>query len=278
MELNCPGIYKVSQQLEQDGYRLADHHISSDALTGIEVLIVVDYFSCFISRQRRAKGMSLFIAKDRGVIPFGPLPKWTSQQQSHMQFWCACILCESEPDVSQFWKLESIGTSREEFSPSERETISQVHSNIQKSELGYIVRLPFKSDARLSTNYRTTRGQLNSLAQRVAQDEKFYADYSGVVDDYITKDFIEEIPSKPIVGHYIPHHPVYKKSATTPIRIVFNASRKPTGGKSLNDCLLTGPTLTAKLHDILITFREGKHAATADISKAFHRVIIDERD
>ena len=76
----------------------------------------------------------------------------------------------------------------------------------------------------------------------------------------------------------MPHNPMYKKSATTPIRIVFNASSKPTGGKLLNDCLLTGPTLTAKLHDILLTFREGKHAVTADISKAFHRVIVDERD
>ena len=222
--------------------------------------------------------MSLFVTKDRGVIPFGPLPKWASQQQSHMQYRCAHILCENEPDVSQLWKLESIGISREEFSLSERETISQVRSNIQKSESGYIVRLPFKSDARPSTNYRTMRGQLNSLAQRTAQDKKFYSYYNGVVDDYIVKDFIEEIPSEPIIGHYTPHHPVYKKNSTTPIRIVFNASSKPTREKLLNDCLLTGPTLTTKLLDILLTFREGKHAVTADISKAFHRVIVDERD
>ena len=78
-------------------------------------------------------------------------------------------------DVSQLWKLESIGISREEFSPSERETISQVRSNIQKSESGYIMRLPFKSDARPSTNYRTLHGQLNSLAQRAAQDENSIA-------------------------------------------------------------------------------------------------------
>ena len=101
MERNCPGIYEVSQQLEQDGYRFPDHHISSDALTGIEVLTGVDYFSCFISRQRMARGMNLFLARDKKVIPFGPLPKWASQQQSYVQFRCASILCESEPDVSQ---------------------------------------------------------------------------------------------------------------------------------------------------------------------------------
>ena len=63
--------------------------------------------------------MSLFVTKDREVIPFGPLPKWASQQQSHMPFRCACILYESEPDVSQLWKLQSIGIPREEFSLSE---------------------------------------------------------------------------------------------------------------------------------------------------------------
>ena len=97
-----------------------------------------------------------------------------------MQFRCARILCENEPDASQLWKLESIGISREEFSPSERETMYQVRSNIQKSESGYIICRPFESDTRLSTNYRTAHGQLNSLAQCAVQDEKFYDDYSGV--------------------------------------------------------------------------------------------------
>ena len=124
----------------------------------------------------------------------------------------------------------------------------------------------------LSYSVRTTQPR----SQQTAHDEKFYDDYDGVVEGYITKEFIEEIPNELIERHYIPHHPVYKKSATTPIRIVFNALSKPTGGKSLNSYLLTGPTLTAKLHGILLTFREGKYAVTADISKAFHCAQIDE--
>ena len=78
----------------------------------------------------------------------------------------------------------------------------------------------------------------------------------------------------------MPHHAVFKKSATTPcIRIVFNASSRPNKGKSLNDCLMTGPSLTAKLHEILIRFRQGTEiSVTADISKGFHRIIVDEED
>ena len=101
MELNCPGIYEVSQQLEQHGYQLADHYITSDALTGIEVLIGVDYFPCFISSQRRGKGMNLFVTRDRGVIPYGQLPKWASEQQPPTHYRCERILCESDSDISQ---------------------------------------------------------------------------------------------------------------------------------------------------------------------------------
>ena len=39
-----------------------------------------------------------------------------------------------------------------------------------------------------------------------------------------------------------------------------------------------GPTLTTKLHDILLSFCEGKYAVTADISKAFHRVQVNEQN
>ena len=76
----------------------------------------------------------------------------------------------------------------------------------------------------------------------------------------------------------MPHHAVFKKSATTPLSIVFNASSRPNEGKSLNDCLMTGPSLTAKLHEILIQFRQGKYAVTTDMSKAFHRIFVHEED
>ena len=172
----------------------------------------------------------------------GPLPRWattTSQQPSHTR--CARIICENKPEleVTQLWELERVGILPDSFSPSERETISMVRSDMQKCESGYIVQLPFKDDTRPSVNYRTARGQLNHLV------------------------------------HYMPHHAVFKKSATTPLRIIFNASSKPNEGKSLNDCLLTGPSLTAKLHEILAQFRQGTHAVAADISKAFHRIIAE---
>ena len=131
---------------------------------------------------------------------------------------------------------------------------------MQQSESGYIVQLPFKDDTRPSVNYRTARGQLNHLVQRAENDEQFRQHYSKFVSTYVEKQFIEQIPNHPVEGHYMPHHAVFKNSATTPLCIVFNTSSKPNEGKSLNDCLLTGPSLTAKLHEILVQFRQGTHA------------------
>ena len=39
---------------------------------------------------------------------------------------------------------------------------------------------------------------------------------------------------------------------------------------------MTCPSLTAKLHEILVQFRQGTYAVTADISKAFHRIIVND--
>ena len=277
---NSPGLFEVAQKLESKGFNLADHNITSDALTGIKILIGIDHFTRLIVRQKRSHGTSLFVTRGGGVIPFGPLPRWvvSTSQQSISQVRCASIICENKPEleITQLWDLERAGILPEPFSPNERETISLVRSNMQQTESGYIVRLPFKDETRPSVNYRTARGQLNHLVQRAENDEQFGQQYNKVVECYVEMEFIEQIPNQPIEGHYMPHHAVFKKSATTPLRIVFNASSKPNEGRSLNDCLMTGPSLTAKLHEILVQFRQGKYTVTADISKAFHRIIVDE--
>ena len=110
---NCPGLYKVAQNLESKGFHLTDRSLTSEALTGIEILIGVDYFTRLIVRQKRSQGTSLFVTKGGGVIPFGPLPKWavSSSKQSTSHVRCARIICEDKPEleITQLWDLEHIG-------------------------------------------------------------------------------------------------------------------------------------------------------------------------
>ena len=132
---NCPGLFNVVQRLESKGFHLADHDITSNALTGIKILIGVDHFTRLIVRQKRSQGTSLFVTNGGGVIPFGPLPRWatSTSKQSTIQVRCARIICENklELEVTQLWDLERIGILPESFSPNERETISIVRSNVQ---------------------------------------------------------------------------------------------------------------------------------------------------
>ena len=98
---NSPGLFEVAQKLESKGFNLADPNITSDALTSIEILIGVDHFTRLIVRQKRSHGTILFITKGRGVIPFGPLPRWavSTSQQSTSQVRYARIICENKPEL-----------------------------------------------------------------------------------------------------------------------------------------------------------------------------------
>ena len=57
--LNCPGIHNVVKMLEIQGHRLADRNITSDSLTGIELLIGVNYFAPHISHLDRSEPVAL---------------------------------------------------------------------------------------------------------------------------------------------------------------------------------------------------------------------------
>ena len=137
------------------------------------------------------------------------------------------------------WELETIGINKEDMSPTDTLTVNQVKATTRKTNAGYEDRLPFKSDERPPVNYRIAKGQLNSLQERMQNNPLLFQQYDAVIQDYVTKEFVEFISHDKIEGHYLPHHPVFKNSLTTPLRIVFNASSKTPGNKSLKDCLFT---------------------------------------
>ncbi|GBM05430.1 hypothetical protein AVEN_94732-1 [Araneus ventricosus] len=54
--------------------------------------------------------------------------------------------------------------------------------------------------------------------------------------------------------------------------MVFDASSKGKGHKSLNDCLNPSPPLNTRLHDILLRFREFEYSFCSDIQGAAFRI------
>lgn len=77
---------------------------------------------------------------------------------------------------------------------------------------------------------------------------------------------------------YIPHHAVFREnSATTHLRVVFNASA-PTSNGSLNDHLRIGPKLQTELPSVLMRWRQFRYVYTADIAKMYRQILVDQHD
>lgn len=102
--------------------------------------------------------------------------------------------------------------------------------------------------------------------------------FNHVVREYGELGHAELIPEKELnktgeSHYYLPMHSVVKQSSTsTKLRVVFDASAKTTSGLSLNDTLLTGPSLYPLLTSVVNKFRTHTVAMTSDISKMFREV------
>lgn len=80
-------------------------------------------------------------------------------------------------------------------------------------------------------------------------------------------------------GYYIPHHAVFRdSSATTRLRVVFNASCRTSNGASLNNHLLIGPKLQTDLTTLIMQWRQFRYVYLADIAKMYRQIRVDPRD
>ncbi|XP_066595474.1 uncharacterized protein [Prorops nasuta] len=80
-------------------------------------------------------------------------------------------------------------------------------------------------------------------------------------------------------NYYLPHHAVIKKnSLTTKVKVVFDASCRSDKGISLNEVLLTGPTIQDKLFEHILRIRLHKYIVTADIEKMYRQILVDPQD
>ena len=71
-------------------------------------------------------------------------------------------------------------------------------------------------------------------------------------------------------SYYLPHFGVPKADGSG-VRIVFDAAAEHKG-KCLNDAVISGPPLQNALPEVLIRFREGEIAWSADIQAMFSRI------
>ena len=97
-----------------------------------------------------------------------------------------------------------------------------------------------------------------NLERKLVCDQSLHERYSAFIKEFIDIVYLEKVPIQELEtsrNYYLHHHCVTKESSsTTKLRVIFDASAKPTSGLSPNDCLLVGPTLQEDLFHILKRF------------------------
>ena len=281
--IQTPGLTETANDLRGNNVKLADQY-DSDTVTDIDIMIGGDFYSKFINGITNRCGINL-LKTSAGYVIYGPvlsnIPVQTRDVQLHHITVADFTVFTEEPPIHKLWDLDSIGINACAPTPQDEDAYQNYLDTVEYTDR-YYTRLPWKKDhPPLPNNYKMAVGQLHALHKSLSTKPEMLNHYHSIIQDQLEQGFIERVDNPKIhsASHYIPHHAVAKDSPTTPLRIVYNCSAKASKDvPSLNDCLMKGPAITEKLGDILIAFRTNRYAFSADISKAFLRIGLQEAD
>ncbi|KAJ8889414.1 hypothetical protein PR048_008913 [Dryococelus australis] len=162
-----------------------------------------------------------------------------------------------EDIMRRFWEFEKFPPTKHR-SPYEvicEDLFVVTHS---RNEAGrYIVSLPFHSmEPELGSSRPQAFNRMFHLEKHFNGDPPLKQRYNEFMQDYLALGHMEKVPESQLfssAAYYIPHHCVIKpETSTTQLCVVFDASSRSSIGVSLNDTLLTGPSLQCDIVEVLL--------------------------
>ncbi|XP_011171556.3 uncharacterized protein LOC105204198 [Solenopsis invicta] len=197
-----------------------------------------------------------------------------------------CTIAESvslDSELRRFWEIEEI-PRHTILSPEEQRCENHFLTSHSRTPAGqYIVRLPFKSGPPIDigTSRDVAERCLKTLLRRLQANFDLKREYSDFLQEYENLGHMRKAPESSESSQfvYIPHHPVIRESsATTRVRVVFNASSPTSNSRSLNDHLLAGQKLQTDLAAVLLRWRQYRYVYSADVAKMYRQIRVDPRD
>ncbi|XP_044757673.1 uncharacterized protein LOC123315852 [Coccinella septempunctata] len=202
--------------------------------------------------------------------------------QHNMSLFCESSDISLDNIVKKFWEMENVPTVVIS-SPEDERCERHFLENCRRDENGrYIVSLPFR-DNLVKPSFPEMRdhavSRFYSLEKRLLKDPNLYLQYSDVMQEYLSLGHMELVHNTETLTsgvYYLPHHCVIKAdNITTKLRVVFNASAKYAGNKSLNECLMIGSKLQKDIARLLINFRLRPYVLCADIKMMYRMILVD---
>lgn len=182
-------------------------------------------------------------------------------------------------------KCPTLGHS---YSFKEQQELDLISSNLKydAEQQVWITSYPWLVDpSTLPDNYSAVLATLRNTEKVLRKKGDEWAEvYEEQMKDMLIRGVARKLTEEEIQAwkgpvFYISHLAVTNpKSASTPVRLVFNSSQK-CSGISLNDALAKGPDCYLNnLLGVLLRWREGAAVLVGDIRKMFHTVRITEQE
>lgn len=273
------GICEVPQgpwidELKGQGIVLSD---LGDKSTVADILIGNDYWGA-IRTGRMVKLLDGLVAEETvfGWTLGGRVPVGATSM-------VAMSMTVGSQDIEKLWSLEALGIrdTVEVKSAGEegKQALTHFMETVRRDDRGrYVVALPWREcPTDLPSGRQVAEQRLRATTYKLQRAGKLPS-YHSVFQDWEKEGLIVKIPDGLRGGHYVPHRPVFKESATTPVRPVFDASCRVGRGLSINDYLHKGPNLIEFIPVMMLRFGEEEIGVSADIRKAFQMVKVKEAD
>ncbi|XP_029172429.1 uncharacterized protein LOC114941586 [Nylanderia fulva] len=252
----------------------------------IDIIIGADLYGSVLRSGIRSRSSQEPVAQNSifGWILSGPMFTELESASHQLSTHHCTVYADLDMQLKRFWEIEELPRSRH-ISPEEKRCEEHFASTHSRSPTGrYIVRLPFKTPPPLSLGdsrsaalalYTRAEARLKARPEQATEYHAFLQEYKQL--GHMMKVSSPRHNSNQII--YIPHHAVIREhSATTHLRVVFNASSPTSNGLSLNDHLMIGPKLQTDLPSILTRWRQFRYVYTADIAKMYRQILVDQRD
>ncbi|XP_076246288.1 uncharacterized protein LOC143186494 [Calliopsis andreniformis] len=246
---------------------LADPDPASDR--PIEVLIGAEVYASIIRRGFRRVNKTGPIAQETalGWILSGPIDAANSSPNPVRTLHCS-VLESLDKAIRRFLEIEEVPSTLVN-TKAEDECEEHFVKTVARDATGrFIVRLPFN---------HSNPDEL--LRRKLDLNQTLVKEYSEFLTEYESLNHMTRLESVDNMRLYIPHRAVIRtESATTKLRVVFNASSKTAGGRSLNDLLHVGPKLQTDITAVLTRWRLYEYVLVADIEKAFRQILVARED
>ncbi|XP_076660392.1 uncharacterized protein LOC143363737 [Halictus rubicundus] len=253
----------------------------------IELIIGADQYGLLLLEGLRKGPVNEPTAQNTtlGWILSGPVPSFASNAPTSVASFHCNVSGNLDAELRRFWEVEELPFVTR-LSPAEQkceEHFQRTHTRAPNGQ--YIVRLPFIEGPPIDIGPSLSAANTMFLRQenRLQRNAEHSAEYAQFLREYEALGHMAEVTDTQTVPSlqtvYIPHHAVIREhSATTRLRVVFNASSKTGNGTSLNDHLLIGPKLQTDLAAVILRWRRYRYVFIADIAKMYRQILVDHKD